>query len=556
MSLLNRMLSAVRSWFDPRIGSKPARRARVAMEQLDHRQLLAVNFTGNVAIDFPVTNQPGVVALFDDGSGPNMTNTRPVFGMEPPGPALSDQIKVSGFDVVGIRVTYDSTDDTLNIGLEQPLNQKPGLGGVAGPRPVIAGDADNNGNSGTVDPATLAISPGFRDFADLQGPEALGAFLSLDNSGYADIVAGFPSRNTGAVKLYQVAEANVNRNMPPTSPVLNFDVPLPENTGNVYLVNSPLNPNLEFNITNFSSLYQRLTGNPFTPDVTIGVGAFGVASNNIGISDEFFKSRPVNIRQATPPVVVPPVCPPVSPPIIINHFNRTIDTAHDTRVRVTVLGSSGFNTGQIDISTVRFGGAAPVASFSRQLPGDRFPDRTFIFRGIDIELPPGQTQATLTGSTFAGATFSTTTTVLNRTEANFGQARIDARDRRLGRSADAMAVALLADDAAPFTPSAAGQIDAVVAQAVAESEAKAAQAAFAPPTTVSIPARQSAKARGSKFAPSAVPAMTAGSTFRNSAHLRSKTPARSAAARSLAAQDAALDALASSNHAEMPLTAE
>ena len=34
---------------------RPARRAGVAMEQLDHRQLLSVNFTGIVATDFPAT---------------------------------------------------------------------------------------------------------------------------------------------------------------------------------------------------------------------------------------------------------------------------------------------------------------------------------------------------------------------------------------------------------------------------------------------------------------------------------------------------------------------
>ena len=35
--------------------SQAAKRPAVAVEQLDHRQLLSVNFTGNVATDFPAT---------------------------------------------------------------------------------------------------------------------------------------------------------------------------------------------------------------------------------------------------------------------------------------------------------------------------------------------------------------------------------------------------------------------------------------------------------------------------------------------------------------------
>ena len=136
MSLFARLLQAVRSWRRRRGGPKTVRYAGIAMEQLDHRQLLSVNFTGNVPIDFPATQIPGVVVLPD-----NPSVMHPAIA-----PAIAPIVKVSGFDISGIRVSYSPSDDTLSIGLDQPQS-------LNHPGEVIAGDADNNGNSGTVNPA-------------------------------------------------------------------------------------------------------------------------------------------------------------------------------------------------------------------------------------------------------------------------------------------------------------------------------------------------------------------------------------------------------------------
>jgi hypothetical protein len=65
-SLFARLLQAVRSWRRGRDGPKTVRYACITMEQLDHRQILSVNFTGNVPIDFPATQAPGVVLLPDN----------------------------------------------------------------------------------------------------------------------------------------------------------------------------------------------------------------------------------------------------------------------------------------------------------------------------------------------------------------------------------------------------------------------------------------------------------------------------------------------------------
>src|SRR5579875_2489872 len=69
MSLFSRLLQAVRSW-RPRRAQTSSRRAGVAVECLDHRQLLSVTFTGNVPVDFPASQSPGVVVIPADLSNP------------------------------------------------------------------------------------------------------------------------------------------------------------------------------------------------------------------------------------------------------------------------------------------------------------------------------------------------------------------------------------------------------------------------------------------------------------------------------------------------------
>ena len=134
MSLFSRLLQTVQTW---RRGkrAKVTQRATVRLEQLDHRRLLSVNFTGNVPADFPVTQSPGVVVV------PN-TGTPPVIA-----PVLQPLVFNSGFGIQDIAVTYiPPSDDTLSIGLNGPP------AAPSSSQSVIAGDADDNGNSGTVNP--------------------------------------------------------------------------------------------------------------------------------------------------------------------------------------------------------------------------------------------------------------------------------------------------------------------------------------------------------------------------------------------------------------------
>ncbi len=417
MSLFQTLLQAVQSWRTRRGGGARAKAARspgIAVERLDHRQLLAVNFTGNVITDFPATQAPGVVVLKN-----NPAVEHPSFL---PNLALQNQIRVSGFDVNGIRLSYDSQADILSIGIDQPPNPKsPG-------REVIAGDADNNGNSGTVDPAVTALQPAFMDFPDLGGSEYLASFLDLRGTGTPDTVAGI---GTGARKTYHVAQAVVNpgSNRPDTT----FGADIPNATGNVYLVNDPDHPNFEFNINNFSKVYAARTGRTLTPQTIIGVGAYG-GSNADFATEAFFPSQPVRISDATVPVPTPPtpvVCPPLEPPVLINpHEGSHIDTAHPTNIRVSVFGQARFDVTKIITSSVRLGGASPVFALTRHINKDPYLDATFVFKGTDVRLPPGRTDAHVTGTLTDGTTFDSVRRVFNRDYSFYSQAAIDAQQRR------------------------------------------------------------------------------------------------------------------------------
>ncbi len=407
MSLFARLLQAVRSWRRGRGGPKTVRYAGIAMEQLDHRQLLSVNFTGVVPTDFPISKVPGVVTIFPDFT--NSLTSEPAWATGFPGPELQSIIKVSGFYIQDMRVTYTPYDDTLSFGIDQPqsINQ---------PGEVIAGDSDNNGNSGTVNPAVTAlVGPTYTDPPDWGGTKNMGVFLNFVTAGdTAQVAAGFtsvpptgtPEDLTGA-KHYQVWEFPIPTATPQTTVGATI---LPQFTGNVYTVNDPAHGNLEFSISHFSQLYQDITGKPLTPNTTIYVGGFAGSSTDFTTSKAFIPSQPVLISVATSPNT----CPPASPPILINpHEHRVIDTSHRDLVRVTVEGTSGFDVTSINPATVELNGALPIAEFTRHFPHSEFLNETFVFVGSDIHLPAGYTTATFTAQTYSGQQITSSKQVLN-----------------------------------------------------------------------------------------------------------------------------------------------
>ncbi|MGP0064206.1 MAG: hypothetical protein ACLQGP_11480 [Isosphaeraceae bacterium] len=399
MSLFSKLFQAIGSWRHRR-DPHPTRRAGVRVEQLDHRQLLSVNFTGNVTTDFPATQSPGVVVLQPPSGS---------FQATPP-PSLQTLIPVSGFNISDIRVSYDSSNDTLYFGLDQPASQLPGQG------EVIAGDQDDNGNSATVNPAVLAIDPFFTDDADMQGTKYMGVVLGFNGPNNPQIVAGFsevsPIGNTPTnpspnltPKPYEVATTTSNL------PV--FGTWLTQYTGSVFLQNAPSSPNLEFSITHFSQLYQQETGTPLTSSSVIYVGAQGGSAAPDFISDTSILEQPMSIASATLPVTS--TCPPQSPTVYVNpHEHRIIDTLHRDLIRVTIEGTSGFKVKDINPSTVRLNGVPAIADIVRKTQRDQFPFATYVFVADQLNLPAGLDNVTVSGTLKNGVTqFSSTTTVLN-----------------------------------------------------------------------------------------------------------------------------------------------
>lgn len=380
---------------------------RPRAEGLENRALMAVNFTGNVAVDFPVGPNTGVVRLPAD-AGDQIAQ---------PDTDVAALVKVSGFAIDAIRLKYDPTDDTLSFGLEQPDNQKTGT-------PVIAGDADNNGNSGTTDPAVKLISPAFDDVPDLGGTETMGVFLDLNNDGTPDLVAGFSQLDPRSPKPYQVALAT-----PGSRP--GFGQRLPQFEGNLFLVNSPRHPNLQFSITNFSRLFAWFNrGQTLTAKSQVGIGAFGGSLQDGSNSESFLRLKPTR-------VVVPPE---VTPPGVVNpHQYGHVDIVHVDDVQVVIFSTSTFDARTIIPETVRFGGARPLlVQTPRDVNGDGRPDRVFIFRSTDLKLPPGTSVQEVTGSTTTGANFTTKVTVHVKDRSSYSPTelrKLDYRRRVLGKVA-------------------------------------------------------------------------------------------------------------------------
>lgn len=438
MSFLTRISDAVQSWRRRRAGTKsPKRAAVVRLEQLDHRQLLAVNFTGNVPIDFPATSANNGVVIFNrDPNVPGNSfyqvgDPSKIFPATIPA-GLQPYFQQTGLDVQGIRISYDATADTLSIGIEQPTDPSTG-------KQVIAGDVDNNGDSAnlstSIPPSVVNsnfdTSVGSPDPADLQGRESIAAVLSLKNNGTPDIFAGYPLNPAVGAKTYQVGTSTVNGN--PANPVsgVDLDTPLPQFRGDVYLVNDPNHPNLEFRIKNFSQLYQQTTGAPLTADSIIQIGGKAVTQATT-ITEATFPLTPFTIRQVTPPT---PGCPPIK---INPHEGTVIDSAHASAVRAYIFSTATFDATTIDPSTVRLGNPAdplaprarPVLNFNRDVNGDGRVDAVYVFSGLDINLPSGNTTAEISGVTSDGMAFSSQANVINRDSSFYSQAARTAQEKR------------------------------------------------------------------------------------------------------------------------------
>jgi hypothetical protein len=200
---------------------------------------------GNVEVDF---TGPGVL-IIPDSIGDVGMPTNP-----PPPPGL-----ISGWDLKDLRLTYHSASDTMYVGLNTFM---------------ILGDADGDGNPG-VTSAWLATNGG-QDLANLAQSETAAVYFDLDQNGTWDVIGGI----SGSAD-YTGFSVNVFTGafFPPT----NFGTPLPVNTGTKSPNPDATHPDLEFTVTNWSSLPAN------DGDFSFCVGAFLGSLQDDGIGEDFLE---------------------------------------------------------------------------------------------------------------------------------------------------------------------------------------------------------------------------------------------------------------------------
>ncbi len=397
--------------------ARRGRRLAVSSEALDRRIFLDAGFTGtftgNVLVDFPLTD-PRVVQVPTDGGFVN-----PIESIEDEEirDFLLENVRVPGISLEAVRLAFDDETDVLSFGIEQPIDPLTG-------QQVIIADVDNDGDGQAVDPVLLdefltLFGETYDDISLASTGETVAVRLDLDNDGLNDLIAGFPLDNPAGVDEtpFRLAPAVAPPGAPPDAPRDFFGESdeFEGNLGAVQLVETdPAQPNLEFAIEGFSEIFEAVNGSPLVSGSQFRVEAFIGSDNDFPGLEGALTLPPVEVQ-------FDELLPPLTPPLLVNpHAQRHINGDHVGLVRASVLGSSEFDVTLIDPSTVRFGQvglddpAAPILAFLRRVNADLQPDATFVFRTTDLNFQPGRQTAQLTGELVGGRAFEGTQEVFNR----------------------------------------------------------------------------------------------------------------------------------------------
>jgi hypothetical protein len=167
-------------------------------------------FTGDVEADF---TGPGILIVPDPQGDVGLP-------VEAPGGTQS------GWDIKGLRLTYDDGTDTLFVGINAY---------------AIAGDAEGNGNPGTS--AQWLLDNGGEDLPNFEQTECFAVYFDLDQNGSYDVIAGV-SGDTDLSGFRVASTLGV-----PGNPAYNFGAEIPGHEGSVVA-----GPDIEFEILNFSTL--------------------------------------------------------------------------------------------------------------------------------------------------------------------------------------------------------------------------------------------------------------------------------------------------------------
>ena len=192
------------------------------------------------------------VVIIPDPVGPG--GDVPLPNNAPPG-------TISGWDMKELRLYYDAASDAMYIGINVGNNSS-----------TILGDADGNGDPGGTS-AWLALNGGV-DLPNLEGTETAAVYFDLNQDGAWDVIAGI-----SATANY--SGFSVNSVQDQFNAGFSFGALLPDHKGDISPNPDSDHPDLEFTITNWSTL----PGQDSSPSFC--VGAFlGAYQQDDGIGED------------------------------------------------------------------------------------------------------------------------------------------------------------------------------------------------------------------------------------------------------------------------------
>ena len=250
-----------------------------------------INFTGNVANDFPLTAGNGVVSFVPhplaDGSPDPHYVSQDAW--------MTQQGLTTGWAVKDVRLDYDKATDTLMVGVN--------FFGVAG-------DADGNGNPGVA--SSQMTAEGGVDTPNLGGHKSITLGFDFTGSGTPQVVAGVPADKSEAgsgLDGFTVANYKPGSNGLQNS----YGTTLANNLGGLAFDPSAAHPGFEFTIKNFS----QLAGASLTKGFTLS--AYAGSPDDVVAGEDTFRHA-VTLPQAqtatpgeTPPNIVTQFSGPVVP---------------------------------------------------------------------------------------------------------------------------------------------------------------------------------------------------------------------------------------------------
>lgn len=227
----------------------------------------AINFTGNVPADFPVSTDPDstVIKISDKNGAADVTQA----------PWMTEQGKVNGWDFSDLYLSYDKSSDTMYVGIDFK---------------GVAGDADGNGVRGTSTDQFKAT--GGWEYENFGGRETITVGFGPNvDGGQPTTVAGIPFyKGQSGPGLYGF---NVAKAIPNQSISTNYGETLADNVGTLY--NN--GPDFEFTVKNFS----KLPGIDLSKG--LGVSVFAGSQDDVVNGEDLLPYYTIN--SLNPNIVVP-----------------------------------------------------------------------------------------------------------------------------------------------------------------------------------------------------------------------------------------------------------